>query len=157
MTHVRDPRVAWPLVAGLLVAMLLAFTPSPAAGAADTGTEAAFVTLVNRERTARGLAPLVVSAELSAVARDHSVRMADGRRLHHNPDLAGSVRDWHKLGENVGRGARATSISSAFMRSTAHRNNVLAPEWREVGIGVEVRDGVVWVTQVYRAPRGGRR
>jgi uncharacterized protein YkwD len=146
------PRVTVPVTLVVLVAFLLALVPNGPAVAADAGLEAQFVSALNRERTAAGLAPLKVSPELTRVARQHSRRMVSQQRLHHNPDLARSVRTWRKLGENVGRGGKVDTIHRAFLRSPSHRRNLLDRDWREVGIGVEVRGGVVWVTQVYRAP-----
>lgn len=157
MTTARIRPIAPPLVALLLLSLLLALVPARAALAADARTEARieaqFVSLLNRERVDRGLAPVQVSAELTKVARAHTAKMVTTRRLHHNPDLARSVTNWRKLGENVGRGARATSVHEAFMRSAAHRRNVLDRDWRQVGVGVDVRDGVIWITQVYRVPQ----
>lgn len=142
-----------PLAALLLLTLLLALVPARSALAADAGAEAQFVSLVNQERAARGLPSLQVASDLVAVARRHSVRMADGSNLHHNPNLAGEVSGWQKVGENVGRGPSVSPIHAAFMDSPGHRANILDPEWVEVGIGVEVRDGTVWVTQVFREPQ----
>ena len=99
-----------------------------------------------------GLPSLAVADDLVAVARRHSVRMADAADLHHNPDLATEVTGWQKVGENVGRGPRVEPIHDAFMNSPGHRENILDPDWTEIGIGVEVRDGTVWVTEVFREP-----
>lgn len=141
------------VVLALVVAFVLALVPvRPADAAPDAELEQQLVQLVNRERSRRGLAPLRIAPELVRVARRHSAEMASQGRLHHNPHLAGQVSDWRKLGENVGRGGRITTIHRAFMDSPAHRRNVLDREWVEVGIAVEVRGDVLWVTQVYRVP-----
>lgn len=146
----RDPRA---IAVIALLAVLLSLVAVRPAVAADAGAEAEFVSLLNRERAARGLAALSVASDLVSAARAQSVRMADSGTLHHNPDLGGSVSGWQKLGENVGRGPGAGTIHGAFMASAGHRANILGADWLEVGVGVEVRDGTVWVTQVFRQPQ----
>ena len=140
----------------LLVTVLvsLALPPADAHAAVDAGAERQFVSAVNRERAARGLPALQVAGDLTSVARQHSVRMANGDNLHHNPDLASHVSNWQKVGENVGTGPSVSSIHAAFMNSASHRANVLDGDWTQVGIGVEVRGDTIWVTQVFRLPAG---
>lgn len=135
----------------LFVALLGTLIVSPA-DAADPGAEASFVDLLNSERSAAGLPTLAVAADLTDVARRHSARMADQNDLHHNPNLASDVSGWQSVGENVGRGPRVQPIHDAFMDSSGHRANILDADWTEVGVGVEIRDGVVWVTEVFREP-----
>ncbi len=137
-------------VAALLALLVTLLVPT--AARADAGAEASFVQLVNQERAARGLAPLAVADDLVAVARRHSGRMADADDLHHNPSLATEVSDWQKVGENVGRGPSVDPIHTAFMESPGHRANILDGDWTQIGIGVVVRDGTVWVTEVFREP-----
>lgn len=137
----------------LLVAMLgTLLAPSSARAASDGGAEAAFVAAVNAERAAAGLPALVVAGDLVEVARGHSVRMADAVDLHHNDALPDDVSGWQRVGENVGRGPAVEVVHAAFMQSPSHRANVLDPTWTEVGVGVEARDGRLWVTQVFRLP-----
>lgn len=135
-----------------LLALLATLVAPGTARAADANAEAAFVAAVNQERAAAGLPALAVAEDLVAVARRHAVVMADAEHLHHNPDLAGQVGGWQKVGENVGRGPSVAPIQEAFMASPAHRANVLDPEWTEVGLGVEARDGRLWVVEVFRQP-----
>jgi uncharacterized protein YkwD len=140
----------------LLVFLLVAGLPLEPADAdssiAGTSVEADFVSRVNHERTSRGLAPLRVSSDLVTVARNHSRRMGDANHLHHNPNFGSEVTSWRKVGENVGRGPSVSSLHTAFMNSPSHRNNLLDPAWTEVGIGVKVVDGRIWVTQLLRLP-----
>lgn len=139
------------LVVGVAALMMVTLAPA-VAGAAAAGAEAAFVTAANQERAAEGLPALAVADDLVAVARRHSAAMADGRDLHHNPSLTSDVAGWQLVGENVGRGPDTGVIHAAFMASPDHRANLLESRWTEVGIGVEVREGRIWVTQVFRLP-----
>lgn len=140
----------------ILVVAALALTLLPGttlAAHADQDLETEFVAALNRERAAAGLPELSVAGDLTAVARDHSQVMSEGR-LHHNPQLGEDVSGWRKVGENVGRGREVGAVHEAFMDSEAHRANILDAGWSQVGIGVVVVDGQVWVTQVFRAPTG---
>jgi hypothetical protein len=143
------PRVA--AVAALL-SLLTVLVVTPARAEVDANAEARFVALLNQERQARGLGALTVSRDLVAVARDHSHTMGSSNDLHHNPSLGKEVSGWTRLGENVGKGPGVSSIHAAFMASPGHRDNILDPRWTQVGVGVHVIDGRIWVTEVFRTP-----
>lgn len=137
-----------------LIALLATFLVQPATAAVDSSAESQFVSLINAERKNAGLAPLSVASDLVSVARKHSARMASENELYHNPNLGSEVTGWKRVGENVGRGPSVSSIHTAFMNSAGHRKNILDPGWTQVGVGVEVVDGRVWVTEVFRTPSG---
>jgi len=139
-------------ILSLLVGLLTGLMAFPAAAAVDGNAEAQFVAKVNAERAAVGLPSLSVAGDLVDVARRHSARMAAGNNLHHNPNLGSEVSGWQKVGENVGRGPSVDAIHTAFMNSSSHRANIVGADWTQIGIGVEVSGGVVWVTQVFRKP-----
>jgi uncharacterized protein YkwD len=150
----RTPRRTG-LIATLVLAMVLTLVPQTAEVAhADAGMESAFVAAVNRERAASGLSALSVAGDLTSAARSHSQVMGNGTNLHHNPNLGSAVSGWKKVGENVGRGPSVDSIHAAFMASAGHKKNILDPEWTQIGMGVVVVDGRIWVTQVFRTPAG---
>jgi len=152
----RGPGLTFAALA-VAVAVVAALLPTLAAPAhADTGVEAAFVSRVNQERAAQGLPALTLAADLTTVARAHSEVMATAVDLHHQPDLGGSVDGWRKVGENVGRGPSVEAIHRAFMASPGHARNVMDPDWTQIGVGVVVRDGLIWVTKLFRLPSGSR-
>lgn len=122
------------------------------AAADDPGAEAALRSLANRERAARGLGPLVEAGDLVTVARRHSGRMLSRDEVFHNPNLSSEVGGWELLGENVGLGASAQDIHDALMASKVHRDVILDRRFTEVGMGVLVENGELWVTQVFRLP-----
>jgi uncharacterized protein YkwD len=119
--------------------------------ARSSGTRARRVLAeLNELRLQRDLVPLRLSAGLTAAAREHSSEMAhngffahesfDGSRvedrINHYYSSAGS-RSW-AVGENLAwaspqLGARRTL--RMWLRSPVHRDNLFAPEWREIGIG----------------------
>lgn len=129
-------------------------TTAPQAAAADGSAEGQFVAWVNAARRDAGLHELVVRTDLRDVSRRHSERMADRRTLEHNPNRTSEVCCWRKLGENVAYGTDIRDIHRRLMASSGHRANILSSEFTELGVGVELRDGVYWVTQLFRLPEG---
>jgi uncharacterized protein YkwD len=124
------------------------------AAAADAGRPAvthATVCLINGVRRAHGLATLTLDAQLSSAARGHSRDMVRRRYFAHNtPEglspaqrvrrtgyLSG-VRRW-LVGETLAwwsGSATPATIVRAWMHSPPHREELLQPSFREVGIGV---------------------
>jgi uncharacterized protein YkwD len=114
---------------------------------------AAVLCLHNRERNARGLPPLRQHGKLRRAAQGHSGDMVAGRYFAHESrsgaDLADRIlktgyargHGW-ALGENIAWGtgslATAAKIQRAWMESPGHRANILASDFREIGIGIAV-------------------
>ena len=142
----------------LLVALALTLTLVPTAPAAASSStvdlERDFHAMVNIERAKQGLGALAMRADIVRVARSHSQTMASGWNLHHNPDFAQQITGWQRLSENVGYGPSVSSIHRALMNSDGHRRNIMDSAVTEIGIGVVVKDGRVWVTQNFRRPTG---
>ena len=115
---------------------------------------AAQLCLLNGERADAGLPPLALNPKLSAAARAYAADLVAGQYFSHTGRDGSTIRTrladagylprnggW-AIGENLawGTGALATpaSIMRAWMNSPGHRENVLNPEYREIGIGVVV-------------------
>lgn len=139
-----------PLLAALLA---VTFVTAPAEAAVDTTAEQRFVDAVNAERAARGLSRLQPASDLRTAAREQSARMASRSELFHTVRLGDRITNWSRLAENVGRGPSSGRIHTALMNSTGHRANILDSRLTQIGVGVEVRGGQVWVTQIFRTPR----
>ncbi len=154
VSHRRVVLAALISASWLLSVVVLALAPATAAPTPEAEDD--FVARIAGERAAVGLPAFALSADLVAVARRHSEDMARGDRLYHNPRLATEVQNWDAVGENVGTGETVESIHLAFMESATHRSEILSTRFTEVGVGVVVRDGVVWVTQVFRRPSSTR-
>jgi uncharacterized protein YkwD len=111
---------------------------------------------LNRLRASRGLAPLKVSPGLSSAADRHSREMArHGFCGHDSPSGAsfesrisrfyGRGSGWRmwSVAENVLCHPRRLSVTAALSRwlaSPGHRANLLAPQWREIGVGALYAD-----------------
>jgi hypothetical protein len=144
-------------VSGVVLATLVAGMITISAGvasAANATDEARFVSLINHERTSRGLHALVVKSDLVAVARHKSDQMAAKGTIWHDSSTWNSVSGWQAYGENVGMGPSSGSdpvgnLHTAFMNSPEHRQNILYKTFNQVGIGVTIKDGTMYVTEIF--------
>lgn len=130
--------------------------PATAADAAPAATERLqaldreLLVQLNATRVARGLRPLVLSTQLRDAAVAHSRSMLEGGFFTHesrdgSPFVARVKRYYRtsgyaswSAGENLLYNSSridAAQAIEAWLDSPAHRVNMLAPEWREVGIG----------------------
>ena len=124
---------------------------SAAADATRTGVAHATVCLINAARRVRGLSTLRLNGRLSSAARGHSGDMVRRRYFAHNtPEgLSPASRVWragylagHRrwlVGEALAwwRGrATPANIVTAWMHSPPHREVLLHPAFRDVGIGL---------------------
>jgi hypothetical protein len=142
----------WLLSAALLASTFVGLSPAPASASGPNTSN--ILSAVNSSRANAGRRPLSLRSDLSAVAYRWSQHMAATGTLAHNPNLTAQVSHWRWVGENVGYGPDWRSVETAFMNSPAHRSNILDRDYSQIGIGVVVKNGRVWVTQVFRAPSG---
>ena len=106
--------------------------------------EARMLQLVNRERVAAGLQPLVADPELTEVARRHSTDMfARGYFAHDTPEgtspfdrMRAAKVSFTTAGENLALAPTIPVAHTGLMNSPGHRANILRPEFGRVGIGV---------------------
>jgi hypothetical protein len=96
------------------------------------------------ERTPK--APLALQHDLNVVARDHSEDMAASGVLSHNSSDGTSFgeRVWDVypgsgIGENVAAGYPDVEsvVFQGWMCSSGHRENIMSPEWDELGVGIK--------------------
>lgn len=131
--------------------------PCPAAGAQPGTVPApalgrATVCLVNRIRVARGLPALRLNRQLARFATSYTRRMVRGGFFGHDVPAGPTFRQRAaasayarassrmRMGENLawatGRLATPGRIVTAWMRSPAHRANILRRNFRDLGVGV---------------------
>jgi len=118
----------------------------------DATAAAAILCLVNNERALAGLRPLVRNGALDTAAQIHSGDMVAKQYFEHADPLgvgatarvlaagwATLTQRW-RVGENIAWGsgpyASPTSVVERWMNSPPHRENILAPDFREIGVGV---------------------
>jgi uncharacterized protein YkwD len=85
------------------------------------------------------------------MANEHSQQMAKAGRIFHTVSLGSKLTfvSWSVAGENVGAGGSMRDLFDAFMKSDAHRQNILGRGFRRVGVGVYAHDGFLWVTLIF--------
>lgn len=121
--------------------------PRPASPDTDPTSYAEQLTeATNDARTAEGLDELTRSACLEEAARERAAALV-GEALAHEP-LGGVVDECapgSRAAENlVNSGARPDAVVDAWMDSSGHRNNIVDPRLREIGVGcVTGPDGYV--------------
>jgi len=103
---------------------------------------------LNSVRRTHGLPPLRASALLSAAAENHSRAMGrfgffahesrDGSPFHERVrQFYGPKDERWSVGENLlwsTAGIAAKKAIDLWMRSPGHRENILTPRWREIGL-----------------------
>jgi hypothetical protein len=99
--------------------------------------ESQIVSLINAERTSRGLRALSVEGRLTSIARTHAGTMAAAGTIFHNQAFMGMIDelDASMLAENVGMACGVQQVHDAFMASASHRENILTGALTHVGLG----------------------
>ena len=100
--------------------------------------------MVNEERAAAGLRPVVADPELTEVARRHSADMfARGYFAHDTPEGRtpfDRMRDANvtflTAGENLALAPTLPVAHNGLMNSPGHRANILRPQFGRLGIGI---------------------
>jgi uncharacterized protein YkwD len=107
---------------------------------------------INRARRSHGRRSLSWDKQAGFVARRHARAMANHGYVFHDGNVGQVITRWRKLGQNSGKGAGCHGLFRAFMRSPAHRSNVLG-RWRHMGVGVDKAGGRVYVQQIFEHRR----
>lgn len=121
----------------------------------DEADEMAVLNLVNQERVAAGLVPLMPHATIQHAARAHGREMFASGYLTHVSRDGRTPRDRvlelgvrvRVIGENLAYAGDARAAHDALMASEPHRRNILLPDYRLIGVAVVDggRDGVIVV------------
>ncbi|MDX6200026.1 MAG: hypothetical protein QOJ79_3177 [Actinomycetota bacterium] len=130
---------------------------APVGSAASVGYVSRIVALVNAQRTAHGLRPLIVSPCATHFAAPWSTHMAATSSLVHQsltPIMRCPART---AGENIAYGAvTADQMMNMWMNSPGHRANILNPGFTRIGVGaVRTSSGRWWATQDFVTPLVG--
>ena len=112
------------------------------------------VNLHNNMRRRHGMSNLSISLKLEKAAIKHALWMAQNQSLSHQGDHYSSVSKrvtlegyrFTSIGENIALGyATADKAMQGWMGSTGHRNNILNPDYENIGIGVaQYRGNLYW-------------
>lgn len=154
-------------IRALLIAVFLTLTASQAlactAPAELQALRGAVLAAVNAERARAGLAMLRPSSALDTAAQGHACEIARRERLSHRSGLFASLPSrlrqagyaYSMANENLAAGQNSTQqVMHSWMASPGHRNNILAAQARELGVGVAWgADGQLYWVTVGAAPR----
>lgn len=110
----------------------------------DEASEREMLQLINKERVAVGLNPLVLNPSLVPVARAHATDMWERSYFGHvspeGEDVGDRLAEWdvnyNYAGENLALAPTVSTAHTGLMNSEGHRDNILEPKYNDVGIGV---------------------
>lgn len=144
---IRLSRWAASLAAAALVLAGALVGSAPASAAVGPGNEV--IALVNQQRAANGLGPLMSDPVLDNAAQSWAnYLLATGTFQHSSSDWRDSMisgAGWRYSGENIAAGyTTASSVMAGWMGSAGHRANILGSSY--VGIGVGYVQGGPWGT-----------
>jgi uncharacterized protein YkwD len=154
----RKPRRLSAAVAALIGALLLL----GAAGiepAEARPYHARLLDMINHSREVHGLDALKLNVRLSGDARFHTRRMVRRNRLFDVPNLAELLEHyrWRTYGASaVGCAPSPFRLHRLLMRDKDHREIILSPDARRVGIGAVLDHGksvcgrnAFWATEIF--------
>ncbi|MFH0776919.1 MAG: CAP domain-containing protein [Patescibacteria group bacterium] len=117
--------------------------PDPDAKISLTRERAVWLKLVNDFRAQQQLSKVNLDEQLSAFAQNYADQMASQNFFGHIDPAGRDPEARRKLaglalpvGENLARDSKTEYAHEGLLRSPAHRENILAPEWTRVGLGV---------------------
>jgi uncharacterized YkwD family protein/spore coat assembly protein SafA len=120
------------------------------------------ITLVNKERAARGLQTLTKNWQVARVARIKSQDMINKNYFSHTSPTYGSPFNmmenfgirFSAAGENIAYGQRTPQeVMTAWMNSPGHRANILSPSYTQIGVGAaKTSSGTLYWTQMFIKP-----
>jgi uncharacterized protein YkwD len=123
--------------------------------------EKKLLSLTNDERAKHKLPLLKPNAKLFAAARGHAAVMARLNKLEHVIDgvtPGGRAKKqgyrFAEIAENIAYGAvTMEDIMKGWMESKIHRDNILAKDFTEIGLGLATNaDGEIYYAQLFATP-----
>lgn len=132
-------------------------TPTTTNSTTASSPEQQLLSLLNRDRTQRGLHALQSDSTLISVARLKSNDMVSRNYFSHTSPTYGSPAQmlarynvrYSTFGENIAKAGDAARIHSMWMNSAGHRANILNPKFTHVGIGTAVNGAGYAATQIF--------
>lgn len=136
----------------------ISFSPAdPAELRADQQAAQRVFELLNQARVEAGEEPLAWSDALAAVAEGHAREMYTmGYFSHHSPVTGGPADrveaagiPYRVTGENLALATSAEAAHEGLMESPGHRENILLPDYRRVGVAAVEGPLGLMVVQVF--------
>jgi uncharacterized protein YkwD len=142
---------AWAVASPMQVTCAVAMPLSEIAPAPDQSAQ--FVQAINDLRASKGLNALAVDGQLTNIAQDWAVKMAQDDGISHRLDIRAGISElWKRLGENVGVGPTVGQLMDAFIASPGHYKNLVDPTFTHIGVGtVRTSDGQLYTAHEFMA------
>lgn len=113
--------------------------------------------LVNQDRAAHRLPPIVLDANLSKLAQFRSDDMVANHYFGHWDSQGRNANDLRMnygiqtlVAENLAKDVTLELAEYGLMRSAIHRSNILSTEWTRVGLGISKgKDGGYYFVQLF--------
>ena len=110
----------------------------------DAQAELSMISLVNKERSAKGIHPLRIDTRMSAVAEAKSRDMfaknyfahTDGDGKNVGDHMREAAIEYTVVGENLAFAPDTQTAHNGLMYSPGHKANILDPVFYRIGIGV---------------------
>jgi uncharacterized protein YkwD len=117
---------------------------TPALNASPQAMRASVLCLINVQRSAHHLPALRESSKLDRSAQSWSDRMVRAGQFTHGTDFWNRISavgyHWANVGENIATGfATPRQAVDGWMGSTGHCQNILGPQFANVGTGVDTQ------------------
>ncbi len=107
---------------------------------------------INDVRASVGAGGLARAGDLDQKAQVQADKMAKKGRIFHSNSLSSGVNaGWSGIGENVAVAGSIEDAQAALEASAGHYENMTNGSYNEVGIGVSLKNGNVYVVQVFVA------
>lgn len=124
------------------IASPCAYATTPASKASTQAIDGAVVCLVNLQRSQHGLPALHEQSQLDASAQSWTDHMVSSGDFTHGTDFAARIAAsgyaFQSAGEDIASGYRTPlGVVNAWMASTGHCQNILAPIFNDIGAGAD--------------------
>ncbi len=118
--------------------------------------------LTNVERTKQGLNPITWNDKLATAIDNHCKDMIANNYFDHISPSGSTPGDrataagyrWLRVGENIAKGQTTPrEVVEGWMNSPHHRDNILNPDFTELGVAVEYdSQGIAYWGQLFGTP-----
>lgn len=108
--------------------------------------------MINEVRASVSVSALTRTGELDAKAQSQADKMANKGKIFHSKSLSAGVSSgWTNIGENVAVAGSIEDAQAALVASPGHYENMVNGAYTEVGIGIALKNGSVYLVQVFVA------
>ena len=155
-TRTSKPRRTMVVTVSAILALGIAFAPVARAG---SGYRSKVLRMVNATRHNHDLHTLDIDRSLTRDALRHTRRMIEDNAIYDPRNLTKILQDepWNAIGaSNVGCADSLFALHDAFMHDPVHRDILLNPRLRRIGIGVIEVDTAntcgrhwLWATELF--------